>query len=111
MPRKMAAQILKSEPNFEQNMHSVLGLKPEIVSYWTAKCGGLVLDSTNLCERSNGDFIVKLGPSPKGGGLFSFVLVLLLQYILWKHILWKQFSPQYIYVTKGGAVTFACKSS
>ncbi len=58
MPRTMAA-LLKSEPNFEENMHSVLGLKPEIVSYWIAKSGGLVLESTNLCESSNGDFIVK----------------------------------------------------
>ena len=48
-------------------------------------------------------------PLPEGGGLFSFVLVLLLlvlQHILGKHILWKQYIA-----TKGGAVTFACKSS
>ncbi len=59
MRRKMDAALLNSEPDFDKNMLSILGLKPETVSYWTAKCGGLVLDSTNLCESSNGDFIVK----------------------------------------------------
>ena len=51
-----------------------------------------------------------LGPSPKGG-LFSFVLVLVLvlQHILWKHIR-HQLCMQLQYI-QGGAVTFACKNS
>ncbi len=42
------------EQHFEKLIHQNLGLKPDFLDYWSAKCSHYVLDSSGLCEDSSG---------------------------------------------------------